>query len=215
MTTKVLSLIFVGAAVTAFIVIGSVYLPFQAMVILGGAALVSLVGWLLTSYHYPVQSKRVIALYLLAVSVQIIHLSEEYAFGFPIEFSALFGGKDWSLHSFLMTFVFGFGFVWVASAAGMLYQVRIANYFVWFYALGAGLINAIAHFIFPILAGGYFPGLYTAPVHLVLSIVLIWALVLETKDLKDTQDMKKVGRSESGVVLETSHTSTTSQPGAS
>jgi hypothetical protein len=42
MTTKVLSLIFVGAVVTAFIVIGSVYLPFQAMVILGGAALVSL-----------------------------------------------------------------------------------------------------------------------------------------------------------------------------
>jgi hypothetical protein len=37
-----------------------------------------------------------------------------------------------------------------------------ANSLLWFYALGAGLIDAISHFVFSILKGGYFPRLYTA-----------------------------------------------------
>ena len=174
----------IGATMLILISVGLVYLPYQAMVILGGAAVVSYVAWLRTSYNYPVRSKRVIAIYLAAISVQIIHLSEEYAFGFPIKFSALFVAKDWSMHSFLMTFVFAGAALWVAAAAGMLYRVRIANYIVWFYALGAGLINAIAHFVFPILAGSYFPGLYTAPLHLILSVTLIVALIVENRELR-------------------------------
>ncbi len=67
-------------------------------------------------YKYPVESKGVVALYLGAVSVQIIHLSEEYAFGFPVKFSVLFEAKDWSMHSFLMTFVFAGAALWVAAA---------------------------------------------------------------------------------------------------
>ena len=84
-----------------------------------------------------------------------------------------------------MTFVFAGAALWVAAAAGMLYRNRIPNYFVRFYALGAGLINAIAHLVFQILASGYFPGLYTAPLHLVMSIVLIVALARETKMLRE------------------------------
>ena len=55
----------------------------------------------------------------------------------------------------------------------------------WFYALGAGLTNAIAHFIFPIVVGGYFPGLYTAPLHLIMSIVLIRALLIENQRVRE------------------------------
>ena len=77
--------------------------------------------------------------------------------GFPHEIVDLFDSpRDWSEQSFLLTFVFGFGAVWLLAGAGALYQVRVANYFLWFYALGAGLINAISHFVFPILEGGYF-----------------------------------------------------------
>ncbi len=177
--------VFVGMAIITLIALGMGYLPSQAMFILGGAAIISYIAWLGTSHRYPVESKGVVALYLGSVSLQIIHLSEEYAFGFPLQFSLLFDAKDWSIHSFLMTFVFAGAALWVAAAAGLLYRIRIANYFVWFYALGAGLINAIAHFVFPILAGGYFPGLYTAPLHLVMSIVLIVALVRETKMLRE------------------------------
>ena len=100
----------------------------------------------------------------------------------------------WSMHSFLMTFVFTGAAIWVAAAAGMLYQVRVANYFAWFYALGAGLTNAIAHFVVPILEEGYFPGLYTAPFHLVASVVLIAALIAESRALREKRGDKGVNR---------------------
>jgi hypothetical protein len=70
------------------------------------------------------------------------------------------------------------------AAAGALYQIRIANYMLWFYALGAGVLNAISHFVFPIIKGGYFPGLYTAGGHLILSALLIYLLVDESRRLK-------------------------------
>jgi hypothetical protein len=82
------------------------------------------------------------------------------------------------------TFVFGFGALWVLAGAGALYQVRIANFMLWFHALGAGLLNAVAHFVFPVLKGGYFPGLYTAVGHLVLSALLLGLLVQESRRLR-------------------------------
>ena len=87
--------------------------------------------------------------------------------------------RDWSERSFLLTFVFGFGALWILAAAGSLYQIRVANFMLWFYALGAGVINAVSHFAFPILKGGYFPGLYTATGHLILSVLLIVFLLQE------------------------------------
>jgi hypothetical protein len=143
------------------------------------------VGWLATTYRYPVRSRRVIATYLCAVAFQLVHMSEEYVGNFPHEFVALFhSSRPWTMRAFLLTFVFGFGALWILAAAGALYQIRIANYFLWFYALGAGLTNAISHFVFPVLKGGYFPGLYTAAGHLLLSALTIYLLIQEAGTLK-------------------------------
>jgi hypothetical protein len=78
--------------------------------------------------------------------------SEEYAGGFPHELVDLFNSpRPWSERAFLLTFVFVFGARWCLAAAAALYQIRVANYMLWFYALGAGLLNAISHFVFPII----------------------------------------------------------------
>jgi hypothetical protein len=160
-------------------------LPIQAALILTVASVVAWVAWMRTTYAYPVRTRKVIAVYLCAVAFQFIHMSEEYTGGFPHEIVDLFNSpREWSEKSFLLTFVFGFGALWVLAAAGALYQLRIANFMLWFYALGAGLINAISHFVFPIIKGGYFPGLYTATGHLVMSAFLIYLLVTESKRLR-------------------------------
>jgi hypothetical protein len=160
-------------------------LPIQAAAILTVASVVAWVAWVKTTYAYPVRTRKVIATYLCAVAFQFIHMSEEYTGGFPHEIVDLFNSpREWTEKSFLLTFVFGFGALWVLAAAGALYQIRIANYMLWFYALGAGLINAISHFVFPIIKGGYFPGLYTATGHLVMSALLIYFLVKESKRLR-------------------------------
>jgi hypothetical protein len=162
---------------------GLLTLPWQAMIILGVASIVAFFAWLNTSYRYPVRSKRVVAAYLVAVAFQFIHMSEEYAGHFPHEFVLLFHtNHDWTEKSFLLTFVFGFGALWLLAGAGALYRIRIANYFLWFYALGAGLINAISHFVFPIINGWhYFPGVYTAAGHLFFSALVLRFLLLDAR----------------------------------
>jgi len=177
-----------SAAVVALLLLGFfawvlVTLPIQPAIILVVAGTLAWVGWVRISYANPVRSRKVIATYLCAVSFQLIHMAEEYTGGFPHEIVQLFhSSRPWSERSFLLTFVFGFGALWVLAAAGALYQVRIANFMLWFYALGAGLLNAVAHFVFPVLKGGYFPGLYTALGHLVLSALLLYLLVQESRD---------------------------------
>jgi hypothetical protein len=175
----------VAAVIAAGIAWGAVSLPLQALLILSVAAVVAYAAWLATTYRYPVRSRRVIAVYLLAVAFQLVHMAEEYLGDFPHEFVALFNSpRPWTMRAFLLTFVFGFGALWVLAAAGALYQLRIANYMLWFYALGAGLINAISHFVFPVLKGGYFPGLYTAAGHLLLSALTIYLLIAEARTQK-------------------------------
>jgi hypothetical protein len=175
----------VGLLVVGFSTWVLLTLPIPAAVILVVASVVAFVAWMRTTYAYPVRTRKVIAVYLGAISFQFVHMSEEYLGGFPHELTDLFNtSRDWTEKSFLLTFVFGFGALWVLAAAGALYQIRIANYMLWFYALGAGLINAISHFAFPIIKGGYFPGVYTASGHLVMSVLLIVLLVRESKRIR-------------------------------
>ena len=193
--TSLALLVIIIVAVT----IGLLTLPWQAMIILGGASTVAYIGWFKTSYRNPIKSKRVIAAYLIAVGFQFIHMAEEYNGHFPHEFVRLFHtNHDWTEKSFLLTFVFGFGALWLFAGAGSLYRMRIANYFVWFYALGAGLINAISHFVFPIINGGYFPGLYTAAGHLFFSILVLRFLIIDARQQKqhvgidDSEDLDRM-----------------------
>jgi hypothetical protein len=180
----------VTAVVVALLAIGFstwavLTMPIQVAIILTVASVVAWVAWLKTTYAYPVRTRKVIAVYLCAIAFQFIHMSEEYVGGFPHEIVELFHSpSQWTEKSFLLTFVFGFGALWILAAAGALYQIRIANFMLWFYALGAGLINAISHFVFPILKGGYFPGVYTAAGHLVMSALLIYLLIKESKRLR-------------------------------
>ena len=149
------------------------------------AAIVAYAAWIKTTYAHPVKSRKVIATFLCAVAFQFIHLAEEYLGGFPHQIVVLFHTpRDWGEKSFLLWTVFGMGAVLALAAAGALYQIRVANYWLWFYALGLGLVNAIAHFIFPFIKGGYFPGLYTAAGHLIMSILLIYFLLQENRRLR-------------------------------
>src|SRR5262245_66647126 len=101
----------ISAIVVAVLVIGFstwvlLTLPIQAAFILTVAAVIAWVGWIKTTYAHPVRSRRVIAVYLVAVAFQLVHMSEEYTGGFPHEIVDLFNSsRDWSEKSFLLTFV--------------------------------------------------------------------------------------------------------------
>lgn len=177
-----ISAIVVALAGVAFGLYCWMTLPYQPAFILSLATVLAYAAWM-TTYAYPVRSRGVIAVYLLAVGFQLLHMMEEYTGDFAHEIVVLFDSpRDWTEKSFLLTFVFVFGALYFFAGAGALYQIRVANFFLWWYALGAGLLNAIAHFVFPILKGGYFPGAYTAAGHLIMSSLLIYLLVKERRD---------------------------------
>ncbi len=190
MNARVISGILVLILIAGTIAGWLIYIPVQGVIILGVAGVLAFIGWRLTTYNNPVESRNVINLYLLAVAIQTIHLGEEVLGGFAPRFSEEFANDPgtWTETEFLATFVFAFVPLWILAALAMSYKVpivnAIGNYFAWFYALGAGLTNAIAHFVFPIISGGYFPGLYTAPLHLIMSVILIWALIKENNRVR-------------------------------
>ncbi len=191
MKVKVISAMVISLLITGMIVGFLSYLPYQGVIILGGAGIVAFIGWGLTTYQNPVESSNVINLYLLAVAIQTIHMGEEYLGRFGPRFSDQFAGEPgtWTEAEFLVTFVFAGLALWIFAAVAMSSKIPIVNalgnYFAWFYALGAGLLNAIAHFVFPVVVGGYFPGLYTAPLHLIMSLILIRALLIENRRVRD------------------------------
>jgi hypothetical protein len=57
--------------------------------------------WLLTTYCYPVDGRKILPLYLVAIGMQFIHLTEEYVADFPDDFSAL-TGSHLSPHAFVL-----------------------------------------------------------------------------------------------------------------
>ncbi len=182
------SAIVMAIAAAAFSTWALLTLPLQGAVILVVAGVLGWSGWMTFSYVRPVRSRKVIAVYLCAVGFQLVHMAEEYTGGFPHEIVELFDSpRDWPEREFLLVFVFGLGSLYFFAGAGALYQIRAANFFLWWYALGAGLLNGIAHFVFPVLEGGYFPGLYTAAGHLVMSGLLIYFLIKENRRLKSAE----------------------------
>ena len=52
----------------------------------------------------------------------------------------------------------------------------------WFWAV-LELLNGLAHIVLALLAGGYFPGLATAPLLIGLSFWLLWRLVRTRRDV--------------------------------
>ncbi len=164
--------------------------PFQAVIIFAVATASAFIGWLLTTYRHPVESRGVITLFLIAVAIQLIHMGEEVLARFPETFTELVNATNhYTEGEFLAVSVFGMTSLLIFAAVAMSHKIPIitpmANYFAWMYALGLGLTNAIAHFVLPILAGGYFPGLITAPVHLIMSVIMIRALLIENKAVRE------------------------------
>ena len=107
----------------------------------------------------------------LALAVQAAHFGEEWATGFRMRFPELMGLSVWP-DAFFVTFNVVWIVVWMASLWALARGVRVAVLPLWFLALGT-VANGIAHPLFALAAGGYFPGLYTSPVVGIAGCVLL------------------------------------------
>ena len=154
--------IVVACVVTVIVALSLRSIGLGFTIIVGGSAIVAYFVWLRTTYRYPVDGRKILPLYLLAIGMQFIHLTEEYVADFPDDFSAL-TGSHLSPNAFVLIAILAGGIAYLFAGFGLIHRHPVANYLLWFFLIGpVGLVNTIAHFTFPFLAGtAYFPGLLT------------------------------------------------------
>lgn len=97
----------------------------------------------------------------IALVIQAMHFSEEALTGFPARLGALLGLPAMPMSFFLSFNLLWLG-IWILSIPAIRSARAVAFFAAWFLAI-AGMINAIAHPLLAVAAGGYFPGLVTSP----------------------------------------------------
>lgn len=127
----------------------------------------------------PVEAS-IMGLYLVAVSIQCIHLLEEYLTGFQTEFPQLFG-YSWTDQQFL-TLNLSWLAVFVLTGVGLHYRIRVSFIVVYFFAIIGGIANGLAHPLLSLMKGGYFPGLVTSPFALVVGLMLLRKLLRNRRE---------------------------------
>jgi hypothetical protein len=150
--------------------------------IIGGSAVLAYGVWLATTYRRPADPGQVLPPFLLLIAAEMTHMGEEYLTDFPGRIRELFGAPvSFDLQTFTLALVIGVNVLALLAAYGLRRGNAAANYMVWFYTLGPGLANAVAHVWFPIAAGRpYFPGLVTVLLPTVFGVIVLARLVRPT-----------------------------------
>lgn len=131
-----------------------------------GALSLALVLAIILTYIRPfkplLEEKKIqlIKWIVLGLAIHSLHLSEEFATGFYVRFPKMFELTPWTAEFFVL-FNLTWMAIWSVSIIGIWKDRRIALIPIWFFAIGS-LGNVIAHPIFALSQGGYFPGLWTS-----------------------------------------------------
>lgn len=115
---------------------------------------------------------------LATAGLHVVHLFEETINGFQVRFPELLGLSPWPTPLFLT-----FNFIWLAFwVAGSFVATAGRSLAVICYFLAiASMLNAIAHVGLCVATGGYFPGVWTAPVFGVAGFALYRGLQRATR----------------------------------
>lgn len=128
----------------------------------------------------PTQSRSDLWIVFAAVLLQAAHFAEELTAGFYVRFPQSLGLEVWPA-GFFVAFNLAWLALWCASAAALRTRRRVALFPIWFLSL-ASMANGLAHPVLAARAGGYFPGLLTAPFAAVAGIVLFRRLLVMTAE---------------------------------
>lgn len=140
-----------------------------------GLTVLGLVALVFTLQRRPTSTSRaslrpVLAVFGTGLVCQALHFGEELASGFYRRFPEQLGLSPWSTATFVQ-FNLLWLVVWIVAALGLRRHFRIAVWPVWFFAL-AMIANGIAHPLLALGSGGYFPGLFTAPLVGIAGVLL-------------------------------------------
>lgn len=117
--------------------------------------------------------QRVLPVYMIALAWQGVHFAEEHAAGFWRDFPVLYGGQAASTDLFTWFNMTAYAVFSLATVASLVGHVRPLVMPSMFFVVYGCLANAISHVTWSVMEGGYFPGLYTGLMYLVIGPVLL------------------------------------------
>ena len=106
-----------------------------------------------------------------AVAGQAVHFVEELWYGFHVRFPETLGLSPWP-RGFFVTFNVTWLLIWMVAIATLARFRRLTAVALWFLAI-ASIANGVVHPVLSIIAGGYFPGLWSSFVVGMLGVVLV------------------------------------------
>ncbi|WP_321325210.1 hypothetical protein [Thiomicrorhabdus sp.] len=176
------------------VIIGSVIAMIMASVFIyvGGTALLAtfipalIVAWLvfvsmyLKSMPLP-KGTTFVPLFMMAISWQFLHFTEEFSNHFSDLFPVLYGAPAFTHVKFISINMISYFLFTIATVLVFTKGLRFLFVPVLFFVMGGALGNAIWHTWWVIWFKGYFPGFYTAQIYWIISFILISAIVKSNK----------------------------------
>ena len=152
-----------------FIWIGSII---SAVYLFVPAAVITFLIYLQFFYKKMPKPRKILPLYLGALSIQMLHFAEEYLTGFVVELPKILGQDPYPEDYWLVFNMAAYAFF---IMGGVVLHKKIKEFAVVpiFFILVGVFLNPIAHVGLTIYKGAYFPGLYTAILYFFLIPFLV------------------------------------------
>lgn len=142
--------------------------------------ILALLFYFLTVYKKQPEPDKILPVYLLALGIQFIHFTEEYITGFNYKFPKLFNSPEYPLNTFVVFNMLAY-FMFIMGAILIYKKIKPPMMIPLFFIMYGVIGNAIAHVIFCIVVGGYFPGIYTALIYWIVGPIIIKRIWIETR----------------------------------
>ena len=142
--------------------------------------IISYILYLNTWYKKTPDPERILPLYLFALGIQFIHFAEEYVTDFTIVVPKLLGQEAYPINNWVAFNMTAY-FIFLLGGIILFKRIKTLMIIPLFFILVGVLLNSIGHILIAIYVQGYFSGLYTALIFLMIVPVLLKRVLQESK----------------------------------
>lgn len=159
-------------AIGIFIWIGQII---SAVWLFVPATIITFIIYLNSFYKKMPGPNRILPIYLLALSIQMLHFAEEYLTGFVVEFPKVFGQEPYP-EDYWLTFNMAAYSFFIVGGIVLFKQIKELSVIPLFFILVGALLNPLAHLGLSVYRSAYFPGLYTAMIYILIAPFILQAI---------------------------------------